>query len=497
MAGQPLPDYEGLIRDLAQAARREGTLAAPVVAALQPLLAARDYRTAAGMLRRELPGGAFTRLTRAILARTDPRPSQHHVMLNLLGLRLFLTTNYDRILDQILTPQPEILTYRDFATVHTVLDTERGREGRHPPIVMKLNGDVSAPSTIVLGQAERLGLFDPRSELGAGMRALLRKLMGGYSLLFLGYSFTDPDYRALLIELGEALGDAAQPHYALVPEPEFERIEDRERLRTHANIEVQAFRLQPRAADRDPYRAVWQYLSQIAPATPVDIAPGARGGSFFLADERPAYLRLQNAFEASAHAFRFITPGLTNALATPAYLEQIVPATLAGFRRSVTDWERWRDEVCAAMRARMHTLARRIEAGCEFRILCDREAVLADLSSGCAVTRARYRRVVALLEDAALDVQLRFRGESAESASLTSYACLLRGNARTSDIAIAYATQGTTPRYNAHVFEINTAFAGELLATFEREWVRACPARQAREVLRSHLSSGDPSACEP
>lgn len=497
VAGQRLPDYAGLILQLFDAARADGAVDGSLEDALCEALRRRDYKAAARELRRRLPGTVFTRLTRAILGRTDPRPSQHHVMLNLLGLRLFLTTNYDRILDQILIPQPEILTYRDYATVATVLDTEMQGEGRHPPIVMKLNGDVSAPSTIVLGQADQLGLFDAATDLGGGVRALLRQVMASCSILFLGYSFTDPDYRALLLELGDELGEAAQPHHALVPESEYERIEDREALVRRARIRVEPFRLQPQAADRDPYRAVWQFLSQLAPARPVDTRPGARGGSFFLTEERPAYLRLQHRFEQSAHAFRFITPGLTNALATPEYLEQVVPGTLAGFRQSVSAFESWRDEVSACMKMRMETLQRQAAAGREFRILCDRDETLRELAAGCPVTLARYRHVLAMLEDESLDVQLRFTGQSEESVSLKSYASLIRSNTRSSDVAVAYATQGTTPRYNTHVFEINTAFAAELLVTFEREWVRACPAAQARQLLQDHLTGGASTACEP
>jgi hypothetical protein len=108
------------------------------------------------------------------------------------------------------------------------------------------------------------------------------------------------------------------------------------------------------------------------------------------------------------------------------------------------------------------------------------------LSGNSAITE-RYRYVLSLLENADMDVELRFAGQSVESRSLTTYASLIRGNDLTSDIAVAYATQGTTAKFNAHVFEVNTVFATDMLVTFEREWARACPEHEARELLHRYL----------
>lgn len=479
-----LPSYGDLIRQIVAEAARRQVFSANFASEVNDLIDAQDYKTAARSMRTHLPAADFAAIVRPMLLTESPKPSQHHVMLNLMRFKVFLTTNYDRILDQILEPQPEVLTYRDLDSLNATLDAAATDAA---PVVFKLNGDISAPATIALGQSDKLGMFDSEKPLGAGIRALLERLLEHHCILFLGYSFEDPDFRSLLMSVGEELAKRKGQHVALLPQSEYEAIPDRDRFAASAGIELQPFQLQHDAADGDPYRVLWQFLSQISPGIPVDIAPDASGGSFYLTDERPRYLDLQNAFEKTADAFRFITPTLTNAFTTDAFLEQVVPQQLAAFDQSVADFPTWQADVIATMKERKATFDRKLKAGAEFRLLCDQNTAVKDIRSGDPVVVGRYRYVLDLLENEQYDVELRFWGASTESRSLRSFASLIRGNDATSDIAAAYATQGTTAEYNAHVFQLNTYFAEYLLLLFEREWARGCAEADARALLRDYL----------
>ena len=168
VSNKNLPDYRELILTCLHAAQADGIViqdADVIYADVQR----KSYKTAAMLLRRQLQENEFTRIIRSRLQDDNPAPSLHHRILNLMEYRVYFTTNYDRVLDQILLPRPAVLTYRDHNTMRVIMDEQTQSVSQQVPYIFKLNGDVSAPPTIVLGQSSALGLYDRSTPLGLSL----------------------------------------------------------------------------------------------------------------------------------------------------------------------------------------------------------------------------------------------------------------------------------------------------------------------------------------
>jgi hypothetical protein len=79
--------------------------------------------------------------------------------------------------------------------------------------VYKMHGDIGEPSSIVLTASDydRMILFSPHS------RSFLHGAMLNYTLLFVGYSLSDPDFQLVLRELSLMFENYVPKHFALVP----------------------------------------------------------------------------------------------------------------------------------------------------------------------------------------------------------------------------------------------------------------------------------------
>ena len=450
-------------------------------------------------VRKLIPESDFHLLVRDIFRDIDPKASQHHVILNLLRFKLLLTTNYDRILDQVITPRPEVYTYLDLACLNAVLDDEFGLvEGESAPMIVKLNGDVTLPSTLALGRSSEIGMWNTgpqetnQNHVGIQLFEFFSKLMSEFSILFLGYSFQDTDFRNFFGRVGKSLGDKCRQHYALLPEADWDKLGDNAvKLHANANIIPLQYEL-ARGKNQNPHRGLWQFLSQISPAIPLEYQNNQRIGSFYLPEERQQYLAEQDKFEKSANSLRYITPTLTNAVATAEYIDIICRQNLTDeFENIISseNLEQWLDEVVNMMQQRRVTLEEKLAAGCELRILCSKLSTQKELKKNNKVVIDRYHHLLTMLEDPQLDIELRLYRSVSERESVTSYASLLRANSLGSDIAVAYATQATTARFKTHIMEINTNFAEQSLVTFEKEWVRADTEQQSMRIIRELLNN--------
>ncbi|MEM7276504.1 MAG: SIR2 family protein [Pseudomonadota bacterium] len=491
---EPPPSYLGFLSGLVKRADSQYLNEADK-ASLFAQIDAGDIREASGEFRRKIPEPEFCRLVRRVFTDVDPQPSQHHVIMNLQRFRLYLTTNYDRILDQVVRPRAEVLTYRDISTLQVLLDD--GLLKQHsgtlaPPVIVKLNGDVSVPSTIALGQSEILGMWDADDPLGLGR--LFRSLMTETSLLFLGYSFEDKDYRQFLASIGRELGDTCQRHFAAIPVSDLERLgkEEIHSLENDANFEFLPYKLCAEEG-KNPHRGLWQFLSQIAPSQPLTLEANYREGSFYLPVQRPEYLAVQNNFEQTCHGLRYITPTLMNALATEEYIDCIARDQLRAkyepyFQPS--EWAQWLNAVVARMKDRISTIDSAIARGTELRLICYLEKFQEEINQREPVVLTRYRKVLDYLDDDNADVEIRFLSvQPSTRQSVTSYASLVRAHDTGSDIGVAYATQATTTDFETHVIEKNTDFAESMLVLFEREWVRALNEATTRTIIKEALDS--------
>src|SRR5262249_7620438 len=134
------------------------------------------------------------------------RPTLAHYLLSSTSFRLFLTTNYDDLIERTMTAlrrDPEVMrTPED--VVHT------GQAER--PCVVKLHGDATQRTPIVLTRDD----FDTFFRNHPVTTALLQGLLLNHTFLFVGYDLRDPNTRQLYSGVAHLLGKTGARAYSVV-----------------------------------------------------------------------------------------------------------------------------------------------------------------------------------------------------------------------------------------------------------------------------------------
>ena len=151
----------------------------------------------------------------SILAQLLSKPAKSqpaHIAIAHTKYRAIITTNYDKLLETVVTLelgwQPNTFTYESVAALGSALF-------KAEPFILKLHGDISSPSSIVLTSQDydRLMLVSPF------VRSFLQAVFLTYTVLFAGYSLVDPDFQLVRKELQLIFQGTTPTHYALLPDP--------------------------------------------------------------------------------------------------------------------------------------------------------------------------------------------------------------------------------------------------------------------------------------
>jgi hypothetical protein len=165
-----------------------------------------------------------------ILKKKGPIPAtadEPHQVLASLGLRIYLTTNYDDNMCRALQQRPGITPRQEFARWTDDLrnkETSTFDDGYKPtrenPVVFHLHGLLEKPESMVATEDDYLDFLVSMSEdiasspTGAGQRAKLplaiRAAITNTTLLFVGYSLRDVNFRVILRGLVGSLSRSAR-----------------------------------------------------------------------------------------------------------------------------------------------------------------------------------------------------------------------------------------------------------------------------------------------
>lgn len=391
-------------------------------------------------------------------------PTPHHAMLNMLPFPFFMTVNYDRVLEQSLYPQPEVVTFREPSLVPLFL-------GASQRFLFKLHGDITRVHEVV----EALETWDRFYDEGRAETKVfidqITRIFREYTVLFLGCSFTNEEYNKIPEFLGRALSGNDRIHFALVP------VGNRPR-ESLANAHIQFLEY---SAD-DEHSQVWEFLTQIAPSQQFTPTFGESRQAFFTEEQRPDYLEQQLRIEAQAKGLRYLTPSMTNALATEEYIQTICRENLEQARRDLPpgcDFADWRDKVCRQMIARQRGLRTQLSKGCEVRVLCELTKCEQDSRLGNPLVKRRYRDLIELMADRGNDLEIRLAPVPFKDRKVQSFASMLCPSPEReggTDVATAFAAQSTADASThmvVNMIHYNTSFAESRLVLFEREWVHA------------------------
>lgn len=133
----------------------------------------------------------------------NPLPA--HYLLADMSFSAFITTNYDQLLEKSLEKNR-----KKFYTIIEDNDVSRWRNAQLPYI--KLHGCITRPSGLIAAEDE----YRPFSESKPLISSLINTLLANKSILFLGFSLNDSDFKELFQELKLLLGDNMPRSYAVV-----------------------------------------------------------------------------------------------------------------------------------------------------------------------------------------------------------------------------------------------------------------------------------------
>lgn len=181
------------------------------------------------------------------------KPQATHKSIANTAYKAVITTNYDRLIETAVTFErgyaPAVFSFDSLPDLGSAL-----YEGSF--FVFKLHGDVSSANAIVLTSQDydRLILRSPF------VRSFLQAIFLNFTLLFVGYSLTDPDFQLVLKELHLIFQGTTPPHYALLPDPhEFTT----EHLMSQLNIQVISY------SSKKNHKEAADFLSEMQKLAPV------------------------------------------------------------------------------------------------------------------------------------------------------------------------------------------------------------------------------------
>lgn len=223
--------------------------------AADSLLAKEKFLDAAEVLLSKLPAADFSRVVREKFVQPRFASSAVHLSVLTIDPKIVVTTNYDDIYDTFCRKG----IARDGYNVCKYYEDHLVNDLRSPVrLIVKAHGCVSDPSRIVLTRSQ----YFKERQLHASFYNVLDALFLTNTVLFVGYSLSDPDIQ-LVLENASIAARSSHTHYALVEDnlqPDVEaaarkaynihfikypagRHDEAERLLSELAIEVNQFRV--------------------------------------------------------------------------------------------------------------------------------------------------------------------------------------------------------------------------------------------------------------
>jgi len=422
---------------------------------------------AASTLREAIRDFDFYRGVRNILQPIDTtvEPSPAHKFLRILDFRRIITTNYDRLLEKFVGPEHEVITTSDLKAF-ILFSTDYRRK-----FILKLHGDISRPETIYFGYDNLKKLY--RNDDSASTKQLRRFLEDVFSkntVLFLGSSLGESEGFVRLLEelVEESHAGPIRTHYALVPFDE--RYEELHKSLTR-RIGVEFLVYYPDEA----HSQVWEFIASLNTGQKTAPIVGNEWEQCYLASQRADYLERQLAIEKTASAIYYLTPTLTNAIATDVHIREVCCSEL---RSKLTEpnqeMEQYIDDkVIPAMFARRDNLLERLRGkGIEVRVLFLKDELDKSFTNPSKNTVERYKLLLGLIQSGKLRVRLIPNLTTRQLREYeATYALIFSNEPKPEvDIAVAYASQATVNYFEIHMIQINTREVSEKVTKFERFW---------------------------
>jgi hypothetical protein len=258
-AGPEFPSWSGLLVDMRDRAVHSGYLSGDDGAEVETLMGRGNHLMAAQAIKYSLPLDEYESLLQEKFDPEGVRPAEVHRALLHLRAPMYITTNYDRLLENAYAREyGENATVVTYQNAHLAQKSLQNGKLATRPIIFKIHGTIDDPKGVILSEWDYRKLLHE----SPGYRLVLSAVFLTHTVLMLGFSFADPELRLLLETHREALKHRTNPDYMFLPRDSVGPVEMR-RLREDFGLQVIAY--DPSADHREVLEFV-RYLASQVPA---------------------------------------------------------------------------------------------------------------------------------------------------------------------------------------------------------------------------------------
>jgi len=416
--------------------------------------------------------------------------SPAHTFLRLMSFEKIITSNYDRLLERLVTPEYEVLTPLD-ATSLKIIEQEGS------PFILKIHGEITRPWTIAYMSIDMIEFYTGLDhEAGKYLDDYLKELLKNHSLLFLGSSLTRNSELMRILKTIRQSKENDVEHYAFVPCVYDDHDEKKRLEEVGEETGIQMIYYNPDAK----HSQLWEFVSYLnrykMENEPV---PGKVWEQFYLLEERAKYLERQLNLEKEAENIYFLTPTLTNAVdidenITVNARKKMISKLTSENRENMT--QVIDEQVIPMMLERKKNLLERLDEDADnlnIKILFMKEKMTADFDSPKAEKTERYKILRDLISKGRVEVRLLSGVQEDQLKEDEASFALIFGNKPKPkvDVAVAFASQATAEFLDIHTIQINTQFVLDKVSLFERYWNSALGVEESKDLIEQHLRRPD------
>jgi NAD-dependent SIR2 family protein deacetylase len=160
------------------------------------------------------PGEYADFLKREFL-RSNFNPSEEHLAIKELDVKILITTNFDKIYDKICSGDEYVIC--DYKNTKKIISSIKSPEN----VIIKAHGSIDNVNDIIFTSEQYYNAKRGYPEF----YKLLESLFSTYTVVFLGYSLSDPDINLILENIATS-SSPTNPHYVVVKEGIPKQIKD-------------------------------------------------------------------------------------------------------------------------------------------------------------------------------------------------------------------------------------------------------------------------------
>lgn len=232
--GAGLPDWPNTMQQMVAWCKSHG-IELPDENEISDLIAGNDFLVLADTLIERMGDGRFRQFIAETFRGKKLRPTETHKLLPQIQFAAVLTSNYDKLIEGAYTAAnegelPLTFTHLDTGELSGALQTNEFH-------ILKTHGTVDRIESIILSGRQYRALLNNNN----AYKIYLQQILTQKTVLFLGFSLTDPDLLSILSALRFDFRDDSAPHYALVDATKTNSIKI-ERFRKDYNIHVIPYR---------------------------------------------------------------------------------------------------------------------------------------------------------------------------------------------------------------------------------------------------------------